>query len=71
MISLSQVSFRLIIFCGILCLLSCKGYQFSSDGFMVENDPHYHNISSHLSVVAQAENTETTQLSQENRRALR
>lgn len=50
---------------------SCRSYQFSQDGFMVENDPHYHNVRSHLTVAANAEKTHLTELNAESARALK
>ncbi|MCL7989000.1 hypothetical protein M8998_13700 [Sphingobacterium sp. lm-10] len=51
---------------------SCRSYQFSEHGFMVENDPNYHNVRSHLSVAANADRTTmNTELNPESARALK
>lgn len=50
---------------------SCRSYEFSKHGFMVENDPNYHNVRSHLSVAADAEKIDMSELDKENAQALR
>ncbi|MFD2742658.1 MULTISPECIES: hypothetical protein [Sphingobacterium] len=64
-------SILLLALLPIFVFTSCRSYEFSKQGFMVENDPHYHNVRSHLSVATLPEKTEISVLNKKHGQALR